>query len=70
LREIQQLDPGNDSAQALLRLCAERLARVAQEAYQFGLYEPAEQYLDLALTITPEVAEWVALRDSWEGDQG
>jgi serine/threonine-protein kinase PpkA len=70
LRAIQQLDPGNEAAQALLRQCAERLASVAQEAYQFGLFEPAEQYLDLALTITPEVAEWVALRDSWEGDQG
>ncbi len=67
LREIQQLDPGNEPAQVLLQQCAQRLASVAQEAYQFGLLESAEQYLDLALTITPEVAEWVALRNSWEG---
>jgi len=69
LREIQQLDPGNESAQALLRQCAERLASVAQEAHQFGLTDAAEQYLDLALTITPEVSEWVALRDSWESNE-
>jgi len=69
LREIQQLDPGNESAQALLRQCAERLASVAQEAHQFGLLGAAEQYLDLALTITPEISEWVALKDSWESNE-
>jgi hypothetical protein len=54
----------------LLQQCAQRLASVAREAYQIGLLDSAEQYLDLALTVTPEVAEWVALRDSWEGDKG
>ena len=68
LREVQQIDPGNKHANALLAVCAERLAGVAKEAYEFELTDIAEQYLDLALTITPEVAEWVALRDSWEGD--
>jgi len=67
LREVQQLDPGNATAQALLEQCAQRLAAVAQEAHEFGLFDAAEQYLDLALTITPEMADWVALRDSWEG---
>ncbi len=66
LREVQQLDPGNAEAGNLLRLCAERLASVAREAHEFGLQDTAERYLDLALTITPEVEEWVALRDSWE----
>jgi serine/threonine-protein kinase PpkA len=69
LREVQQLDPGNETAAALLARCAQRLAAVAREAYEFGLYDAAKQYLDLALTITPEVADWVALRDSWEGAQ-
>lgn len=68
LREVQKLDPGNTTAQSLLEQCAQRLAAVAQEAHQFGLYDAAEQYLDLALTITPEMADWVALRDSWEGE--
>ena len=65
LREIQQLDPGNERATALLQQCAERLAAVAVEAHEFGLTETARQYLDLALTITPEVEPWVILRDSW-----
>ncbi len=69
LREVQQLDPGNAEAAALLQLCAQRLAAVAQEAHAFGLHDTAEQYLDLALTITPEVSEWVALRDSWEAQE-
>ncbi len=67
LREVQNLDPGNTTAQGLLEQCAQRLAAVAQEAHEFGLFDAAEQYLDLALTITPEMADWVALRDSWEG---
>ncbi len=69
LREIQQLDPGNEVAAALLQQCAQRLAGVAREAYEFGLTDSAERYLNLALTITPEVAEWVALRDSWEANK-
>ena len=65
LREIQQLDPGNERATELLQQCAERLAAVAVEAHEFGLTDTARQYLDLALTITPEVEQWVILRDSW-----
>lgn len=65
LREIQQLDPGNERATELLEQCAERLAAVAVEAHEFGLTDTARQYLDLALTITPEVEQWVTLRDSW-----
>ncbi len=66
LRSVQQLDPGNPTAAALLQQCAQRLAAVAKEAFEFGFVDSAEQYLDLALTITPEVQEWVTLRDSWE----
>ncbi len=69
LREVQQLDPGNEVAASLLQQCAQRLAEVAREAYEFGLADAAERYLNLALTITPEVAEWVALRESWETDE-
>ena len=66
LREVQQIDPGNAAAAGLLRQCAQRLASVAIEAHEFGMVTEAKQYLDLALTITPEVEQWVALRDSWE----
>jgi tetratricopeptide (TPR) repeat protein len=69
LREVQQLDPGNEMAAALLQQCAQRLAEVAREAYEFGLGDAAERYLNLALTITPEVAEWVALRERWEAEK-
>ncbi len=66
LRDVQQIDPGNTQASQLLRRCAQRLAAVAKDAYAFDLRQDAKQYLDLALTITPDVLEWVELRDSWE----
>lgn len=68
LRAIQQIDPGNPQANLLLRQSAERLVAVARDAYQYGMKPQAKQYLDLALTITPEVEEWVSLRDSWESE--
>lgn len=70
LREVQQVDPGNETALAMLQGCAERLATVAQEAYSFGLVDNAEQYLDLAITIQPDAQEWVDLRDAWEEAKG
>jgi serine/threonine-protein kinase PpkA len=66
LREVERLDPGNERAQALLRSAAERLAAVAQEAFEVGLEADAKNYLELALTITPNVAEWRELRRRWE----
>jgi len=66
LREIQQLDPGNVEAESMLRSCADRLVSAAKEAREFGMFDSANQYLDLALTINPEVQEWVALREEWE----
>jgi len=65
LRLVQQLDPGNLVAQRLLSDCATRLAGVAKQAHEAKLYEDAEQYLDLALTISPEVDDWVILREQW-----
>lgn len=69
LRLVQQLDPGNEEADEKLQQIAQRLAAVAGEAHQWSMYSQAKQYLDLALTITPEVEEWVTLRESWE-EQG
>jgi hypothetical protein len=68
LREIQRLDPGNEQASNLLTVAAERLAAVAQEAYDVGMIEEAQQYLELALTVTPDVSAWRDLRATWNQD--
>lgn len=66
LRDVQRLDPGNERAAALLTRSAQRLAAVAQDAYDAGLGTEARHYLDLALTITPDTASWRRLRSEWE----
>ena len=66
LREVERLDPGNERAQALLAEAAARLVEVARDAHSAGLEEEAKQYLELALTVTPDVPAWRALRESWE----
>ena len=66
LREVERLDPGNERAQALLAQAAARLVEVAMDAQSAGLEEEAKQYLELALTVTPDVPAWRALRESWE----
>ena len=66
LRDVQRLDPGNARADELLVQAAARLAEVAQEAFAAGLPESARHYLDLALTVTPDQAEWRSLRESWQ----
>ncbi len=68
LREVERLDPGNESAAELLTQAAERLVSVAQEAYDVGMIEEARQYLELALTVTPDVSEWRELRSTWNQD--
>jgi tetratricopeptide (TPR) repeat protein len=65
LRETLQLDPANAKALELLNKCAQRLADIAQEAYQYDLQVKAKEYLDLALTINPDVSAWIALREKW-----
>lgn len=66
LREVERLDPGNERAEALLGQAAARLVEVAMEAHSAGLEDEAKQYLELALTVTPDVPSWRALRESWE----
>jgi len=65
LLNVLQLQPSNAEAKALLESAAQRLAAVAQEAYDVGLTEEANNYMDLALTIAPEAAEWRVMRDEW-----
>lgn len=66
LREIQRLDPNNATAGEMLAEAAARLAEVAQEAFAVGLRDDARHYLDLALTVTPDQADWRTLRQSWQ----
>jgi tetratricopeptide (TPR) repeat protein len=66
LRDVERLDPGNLRARELLTESAERLAAVAIEAHAVGFVEDAKQYLDLALTVTPDVTAWRELRADWE----
>lgn len=66
LREVERLDPGNAQAATLLAQASARLAAAATEAYDAGLEEEARHYLELALTVTPDVPIWRELRASWE----
>ena len=65
LRELLRLDPGNSAATALLTRTAERLAATAKDAHAYGFSDDARHYLDLALTVTPDVDEWRDLREAW-----
>jgi Ser/Thr protein kinase RdoA (MazF antagonist) len=68
LREVERLDPGNRSATVLLTRCADRLAEVAQEAHDQGMKNLGRRYLELALSVTPDVEAWVQLREQWRRD--
>ena len=63
LLNVLQLQPSNSEAKGLLESAAAQLAAVAQEAYDVGLTDEANNYMDLALTIAPEAAEWREMRD-------
>ena len=65
LREVLRLDPGNGAATELLTRTAETLAGAARDAHAFGFADDARLYLDLALTVTPDVDEWRDLREAW-----
>ena len=65
LREVLRLDPGNGEATQLLARTAETLAMAAKDAHTFGFADDARLYLDLALTVTPDVDEWRDLREAW-----
>ncbi len=65
LREVLRLDPGNGAATELLTRTAETLAGAARDAHAFGFADDARLYLDLALTVTPDVGEWRDLREAW-----
>ena len=66
LREVERLDPGNAEAAELLAQASARLAAAATEAHDAGLEDEAMHYLELALTVNPDVPVWRQLRASWE----
>ena len=68
LREALRWDPGNHDAEQRLIEAAERLALVAHDAHEVGLQAEARLYLELALTVRPDVGEWRQLRDRWVND--
>jgi tetratricopeptide (TPR) repeat protein len=68
LLEVRRLDPSNATARDMLNSAAGRLAAVAREAYDAGMKTEAQHFLELALTVTPDVPEWRTLRDSWAAE--
>ncbi|NJN53138.1 MAG: hypothetical protein HC809_16655 [Gammaproteobacteria bacterium] len=68
LLEVLRVDPTNTTARSMLQAAAGRLADVAREAYDAGMRAEARHYLELALTVTPDVQEWRTLRESWGTD--
>ena len=65
LRKVLVFDPGNQKAKERLMESATLLASVAREAHAVGLMTEAGHYLELALTVAPDVEEWRNLRESW-----
>ncbi len=68
LLEALRMDPANTRARDMLRIAATRLADVATEAYDAGMRQEARHYLELALTVTPDVQEWRTLRETWAAE--
>ncbi len=71
LELAQQQDPKNQQVKNLLRLCAERLAAVALDAYEAGVIDAALEYLDAALATGIARPEWKDWRSEWssQGNQ-
>ena len=69
LSEVLRLDPNNVQAREEMQRAAQRLAAVAQEAFDVGFTDDASHYLELALTVTPDVPEWRELREVWLQDE-
>ena len=66
LRAALRHDPINQRAHALLAECADRLIRVAQEAYSANMSERAFEYLAHAATVQPENRKIAQLRRVWQ----
>jgi tetratricopeptide (TPR) repeat protein len=67
LVRLLRIDPDHREARRMLRSAAERLADVAQEAHAVGMSAEARQYMELALGVVPDQAEWRRLLQDWSG---
>ena len=65
LRLAQQQDPKNLDVKSLIGRCAERLAKVALDAYEAGLVDVALEYLEAALSTGSTRPEWENWRNTW-----
>lgn len=65
LRLARQQDPQNLDVKSLIGRCAERLAKVAQDAYEAGVVDVALEYLDAALSTGSTQPEWEDWRATW-----
>lgn len=65
LNQAQLLDPRNVMVQSLIDQCADRIAKVARDAYEAGMTENARWYLDFALSVENPNQEWQSWHEDW-----
>ena len=65
LNQAQLLDPQNGMVKSLIDQCADRMAKVARDAYEAGMTENARRYLDFALSIENPNPEWESWHEAW-----
>ena len=70
LFEVFTLDSDNPTALVLRERAAERLAKVAEDAWAAGLGEEAREYLRVALTLMPDNEAWIEKRAIWSAEAG
>ncbi len=68
LSQAQLLDPRNVMVQSLIDQCADRIAKVARDAYEAGMTEDALWYLDFALSVENPNSEWQSWHEDWFPD--
>lgn len=65
LNQAQLLDPRNVMVQSLIDQCADRIAKVARDAYEAGMTAEARWYLDFALSLENSNPEWQSWHQDW-----
>ncbi|MXW54893.1 MAG: protein kinase [Gammaproteobacteria bacterium] len=65
LNQAQLLDPRNVMVQSLIDQCADRIAKVARDAFEAGMTESARWYLDFALSIENSNSKWQSWHEDW-----
>lgn len=65
LNQAQLLDPRNVLVQSLIDQCADRIAKVARDAYESGMTGQARWYLDFVLSLENPNPEWQSWHEDW-----